>query len=80
MSERINLLLQWWWGLWLVAQAEARYARAETIDDLRTTAVFYVAWDATSTVAGILAILVVIRLSRRIHARATESGLNPGPP
>lgn len=84
MSERINPLLQWWWGLWLVAQqvngqAEAQYLRAETVDDLRTSAVLYVAADATSTVAGILAILVVIKLSKRIHARAIESGLDAGP-
>jgi len=83
-NQRVSSLLQWWWGVWLISQqldirAAARSLGAETLDELRTSSAFWIAADATSVGAGVLAILVVMKLSRLIHAKAIETGVDAAP-
>ena len=83
-SERVGPLLQWWWGAWLVSQqlsvrAGLRSLRAERLGEFRTSSLFWIAADATSVVAGILALLVVMKVSKRIHSTALEGGFDAGP-
>ena len=83
LPEKVNPLLHWWWGLflaqWLLGGVIANLSSsAETLEELTTSSSFLIAADVSSLAAGILAILVVVELSRRIRGSAAQTGVNSG--
>jgi hypothetical protein len=80
----VSPLVHWWWGLFVIqagigGAAARRAFVAETPEELISASRFLIAADISSVCAGILAVIVLVRLSRRIHARATEIGVDAGP-
>ena len=87
-ARRVPLLLAWWWAAWLISNFVANISirtslRADplrpSLDSLRTEAIAYVAADVTDVVAGILAILVIRKVTARQEERRVraEAGTLP---
>lgn len=83
----VSPLLHWWWAAWLLSVWVANFAIRRTfendvpsIDNLRTEATAYVVTDVADVIAGVLAILVIRRITARQEERrqAFESGTLPG--
>lgn len=68
-------LVNTWWTLWLVALFTSRdqftgYDRAETAGEIQDAAAMMLLSDLTDIAAAVLAILVVLRLTRMQHEKA----------
>ncbi|MFE9169985.1 DUF4328 domain-containing protein [Streptomyces kebangsaanensis] len=68
-------LVNAWWTLWIIAQVADRvvsrtYSRAETAEELRNAAAQLLFVDVAMIAAAVLAVLVVLRLTRMQHEKA----------
>jgi len=73
--ERGSPLLAWWWGTFLVSSwldGRAALASGSTAHELRSSAVVYLASDALDVVAVVLAVAVVLTLTRRQEERRRQ--------
>ena len=76
-------LVNAWWTLWLVAVFTRRlgssaYNRAETLDEIRDAAGQVLVSDAVDIAAAVLAILVVLRLTRMQHEKGLRGPVPVG--
>ncbi|MFG2227461.1 DUF4328 domain-containing protein [Streptomyces sp. NPDC048644] len=74
-NSRSRVLLNWWWALFLVnlffgRLAGQRYAKAETLDEIRGAIAGLMTSDVFDIVAAVLAILFVRRLTRMQNEKA----------
>ncbi|MER5308351.1 DUF4328 domain-containing protein [Streptomyces sp. NPDC002773] len=75
-KEEPLALLNWWWAVWIFSVlfgtfASAVYDDADRADEFRAGAGLLVAWTVLDTVAAVLAILFVRRLTSMQHRKAT---------
>jgi eukaryotic-like serine/threonine-protein kinase len=73
----VPALFQWWWGFFLVSTWLGNISfrvelAADDLEGYRNAAAVTIAVNAVEVVAGVLAVLVVDRTSRRQEARATR--------
>ncbi|GAA3868515.1 hypothetical protein GCM10023084_22100 [Streptomyces lacrimifluminis] len=78
-----HALVNAWWTLWLVAVLTRRlgssaYNRAETLEEIRDAAGQVLFSDSVDIVAAVLAILVVLRLTRMQHEKAQHGPVPVG--
>jgi hypothetical protein len=68
--------LMLWWALWLLtsALAWAGVSTGETLEDLRSSVVLTLLADLASVGGGVLALLLVRLLSRRVQQQAQSRG------
>ncbi len=80
-QSSLHPLLLFWWIAWLVSAFAARYAINQSFDDVNTLnalhdeAVAYVVSDICDAIAGVLAIGVVVMLTRRNNERKARVGV-----
>ncbi|MDA0172338.1 DUF4328 domain-containing protein [Solirubrobacter taibaiensis] len=70
-----GFLLIAWWLLWLAngfvsSSARGAYSNADTPEEWRTGIIRYLVADGLGALAALLAVLVVIKLTRNLNARA----------
>jgi hypothetical protein len=74
-SRRVDPLLHWWWGLWLLSHVTLRYAafssnpETATLNSLSSSARAYVYSDVLDLIAAVLAIAVVKKITDRAELR-----------
>lgn len=79
-ERRSTALVNIWWGLWLFTHVTDQFAavsdrHAETTSELRDAARTMMFSDVTDIVAAVLAIAVVLRLTRMQHHKALAGPL-----
>jgi Domain of unknown function (DUF4328) len=78
------LLVNVWWAGWLVTSVVAQIAvrlalEQDTLEQLRTSDLWYIASDSLDAIVAVLAVLVVHRLSADLDAKAAASPAPAGP-
>jgi uncharacterized protein DUF4328 len=82
-SEPLPWWLNVWWAGWLAAGALSQFAGrgsldTETIDELRTSDMLFIASDLFDAIVAAVAIYVVLRLSERLDGKSPPAPV-PGP-
>jgi hypothetical protein len=81
-SRRVSPLVHWWWGLFVVAAILDRIAaraggEMNTVDELGTSVRFSLVSTVASLVAAVLAVRVVLAITRRMDGRASTMANAP---
>lgn len=84
-SRTSHGLVNAWWAMWIITLVVGRagfvsYREAETVVDLYVAAGDVLFADVTGLVAAVLAVLVVLRLTRMQNEKALRGPVPPGEP
>ncbi|MFE2311994.1 DUF4328 domain-containing protein [Streptomyces sp. NPDC059441] len=84
-SRTSHGLVNAWWAMWIITLVVGRagfvsYREAETVMDLYVAAGDVLFADVTGLVAAVLAVLVVLRLTRMQNEKALRGPVPPGEP
>ncbi|MCX4436107.1 MULTISPECIES: DUF4328 domain-containing protein [Streptomyces] len=84
-SRTSHGLVNAWWAMWIITLVAGRagfesYRKAETATELYVAAGDVLFADVTGVVAAVLAILVVLRLTRMQNEKALRGPVPPGEP